>query len=173
MPEASWVHTSLLHPSGHPLMSFWALGFSRYQPQPAGSPGRSNQPVPPSLCQSSGLQPYLAAGARWKGRAGLSATPNHQCARGRPARPAGAATGGRPGQILTGRGRGRGDCMQPRPEIRAETPRTPLRTGSSRRMLETNRVCRRAYSSQSTSVAGQLVAETIGRLRGEAAKREV
>ena len=99
--------------------------------------------------------------------------PNHQCAQGRPARPAGAATGGRPGQILTGRGRGRGDCMQPRPEIRAETPRAPLRTESSRRMLETNRVCRRAYSSQPTSVAGQLVAETIRRLRDEAAKREV
>ena len=41
-------------------------------------------------------------------------------------------------KILTGRGRGRGDCMQPRPEIRAETPRAPLRTESSRRMLETN-----------------------------------
>ena len=36
------------------------------------------------------------------------------------------------------RGRGRGDCMQPRPEIRTETPRAPLRTESSRRMLEIN-----------------------------------
>jgi len=73
-------------------------------------------------------------------RAGLGSArpPKSPVRAGRPARPAGAATGGRPGQILTGRGRGRGDCMQPRPEIRAETPRAPLRTESSRRMLETN-----------------------------------
>ena len=92
LPEASWVHTSLLHPSGHPLTSFWAFGFSRYQPQPAGSPGRSNQPVLPSTCQGSGLHRYLAARARWKGRVGLGVSPKITSARragrrGRPTRP--------------------------------------------------------------------------------------
>ena len=88
----TWVHPSHLHPWDHPLKSFWASGFSRYQPQPAGSPGRSNQPVLPSTCQGSGLHRYLAAGARWTGRVGLGATPKITSARragrrGRPARP--------------------------------------------------------------------------------------
>ena len=154
---------------------------SRFGPPVSAVTNRSQQAARADLTSQSCPQHARAAACTgiWPleraGRPGSSsARPPKSPVRAGPAGAAGRrGHGGRPSQILTACGRGRGDCMQPRPEIRAETPRTPLRTGSSRRMLETNRVCRRAYSSQSTSIAGQLVAETIRRLRGEAAKREV
>eukprot|EP01046_Picozoa_sp_COSAG06_P033547 COSAG06_NODE_3430_length_5356_cov_9.963287_4_plen_148_part_00 len=78
------------------IRTTWASGFSRYQPQSAGSLGRSNQPVPSLTRQGSGLHRYLAAGVRWKGKAGLSATPKSPVRAGPAgARPAGAATSGR------------------------------------------------------------------------------
>ena len=143
-----------------------------FQLKPAGSPGRSNWPGSPSSCQTSDLHPHLAAGARWKGRNGLGATPKIASARGagrrgRPARPRAAGLVALPLAAATPRRlhAAAGPKSVPKHPARHNAPN--LLGGCWR---QTEHV---GGPTQAGLQSSQLVAKPIWKLRAEAAKHEV